>query len=144
MNEEGGLRGIGKHGDSRYEEADDAPDIEDVYQQPQPAVRDGLRVVRPDLGPWEEILPTVDLLRRVDQHAIVPRRHAPQRQDHGPRIQLPQMRLPRPRYFLKLRPLHKGYLDLFPLSTAPRPDRFAAHHCWCSRAFAYLDGVVYP
>lgn len=72
---------------SRYEEADDASDIENVYQESQPAVRDGLRVVRPDLGPREELLPTIDLLRCVHQHAIVSRRHTPEYQNHGPRIE---------------------------------------------------------
>src|SRR5437868_6718741 len=98
--------------DSRYEKAEDAPDVEDVHQQAQPAIRNGLGVIRPRLGPWEEPLPAVDLLRCVDEHTVVPRRHAPQCQDHGDGVQLPQMRLPRPRHLLETGPFDEGYLDL--------------------------------
>jgi len=46
----------------RYKEADDTPDIEDVYEEPQPTIRDSLRIIRSDLGLWEILLPAVDLL----------------------------------------------------------------------------------
>lgn len=117
----------------RDEEADDAPDVEDVNEEAQPAVGDGLRVVGAGLGAREEGLPAVDLLRRVDEHAVVARRHAAEDQDHGPGVQLSQVRLPRPRDLLEPRPLDERDVDLlrFRGLAASRPHRLVGHHCRC-------------